>query len=240
MPNRRGRSPATNLTRESAQRLEDTVAAYARTLDPVLRDEIIGAHLGLAFYLARRFEGRGLPVEDLEQVASIGLIRALARFDPAMPGTFGAFATHQILTDLHQYFRDRGWAERTPDELQELFDLLGLAIDRLRCELGREPTMREAATAAGVAEEEALEALEAGEAFPLTPGVDSTAELVTSRIIDDGEARDRVAEDLEVSATAIGHLLARGLAARRTTTKVPTHQPGPPSRPSAPGTPDEN
>src|SRR3954469_10103635 len=140
-------------------------AEFARSRDPQLRDELIEAHLGLAEYLARRFSNRGEPLDDLIQVASVGLLKAVDRFDPERGVEFSTYATHTVVGELKRHFRDKGWAVRAPRRMQELYLRLGKVIANLSQELGRSPTIPELAQEAQVTEEEVLEALEAGQAY---------------------------------------------------------------------------
>jgi RNA polymerase sigma-B factor len=148
--------------------LRRKLAAFAESRDPALRDELVEAHLGLAEYLARRFSNRGEPLDDLVQVASVGLIKAVDRFDPGREVEFSTYATHTIVGELKRHFRDKGWAVRAPRRMQELYLRLGNVIGILSQELGRSPTVPELAAEAGVSEEEVLEALEAGQAYRST------------------------------------------------------------------------
>jgi RNA polymerase sigma-B factor len=138
---------------------------FARTRDADLRDQLVEAHLGLAHQLARRFTNRGESYDDLVQVASIALIKAVERFDPSVGVRFSTFATSTIMGELKRHFRDKGWAIRAPRRLQELYLELGHAIDSLSQELGRSPTVAELARATGTSEEAVLEALEAGQRY---------------------------------------------------------------------------
>jgi RNA polymerase sigma-B factor len=140
-------------------------AEFAETREPRLRDELIEAHLGLAEYLARRFGNRGEPLDDLVQVASVGLLKAVDRFDPERAVEFSTYATHTIVGELKRHFRDKGWAVRAPRRMQELYLRLGKIVSSLSQELGRSPTIQELAAEAQVSEEEVLEALEAGQAY---------------------------------------------------------------------------
>jgi RNA polymerase sigma factor (sigma-70 family) len=145
-------------------------AAYARSGDVVLRDQLVAAHMGLAAYLARRFANRGQPLEDLVQVASVGLLKAVDRFDPGLGVEFSTYATTTIVGELKRHLRDRGWAVRAPRRMQDLYLTLGQVIDTLSQELGRSPTISELAVEVQASEEEVLEALEAGQALPATSG----------------------------------------------------------------------
>ena len=94
--------------------LREMFAEYARTGDVVLRDQLVAAHMGLAAYLARRFANRGQPLDDLVQVASLGLLKAVDRFDPGLGVEFSTYATTTIVGELKRHLRDKGWAVRAP------------------------------------------------------------------------------------------------------------------------------
>lgn len=121
-------------------------------------------YLPLARSLALRFSGRSEPTEDLVQIASLGLMRAIERFDPALGLAFSTFAVPTILGELRRHFRDRGWAVRPPRRLQERWLEVTGARARLESALGREATAEELAAEIGCGVEEVLEALEAGRA----------------------------------------------------------------------------
>jgi RNA polymerase sigma-B factor len=150
---------------EQREELRRMFAAFGTSRDPLLRDKLIEAHLGLAEYLARRFSNRGEPLDDLVQVASVGLLKAVDRFDAERGVEFSTYATHTIVGELKRHFRDKGWAVRAPRRMQELYLRLGKIISTLSQELGRSPTIQELAAEATVTEEEVLEALEAGQAY---------------------------------------------------------------------------
>ena len=133
-----------------------------------VREELIEAHLGLVEYLSRRFAGRGEPLEDLIQVATIGLIKAVDRFDPEREVEFSTYATPTIVGELQRHFRDKGWAVRVPRRLQELNLQLGEIMGQLAQKLGRSPTVSEMAEAAGTTEDEVLEGLDSAHAYTLT------------------------------------------------------------------------
>src|SRR5438270_11190866 len=142
-------------------------AEFARTRDRATRDELITAHMGLAEYLARRFTNRGEPLDDLLQVASLGLLKAVDRFDPGRGLEFSTYATPTIVGELKRHFRDQGWAVRVPRRVQELHLRLGKVVSTLPQDLGRSPTIGEIAERAGASEAEVLEAMEAGRAYRL-------------------------------------------------------------------------
>jgi RNA polymerase sigma-B factor len=150
---------------EQREELRRKFAAFAQSRDSSLRDQLVEAHLGLAEYLARRFGNRGEPLDDLVQVASVGLLKAVDRFDPERGVEFSTYATHTIVGELKRHFRDKGWAVRAPRRMQELYLRLGKIISTLSQDLGRSPTIPELAAEAQVSEEEVLEALEAGQAY---------------------------------------------------------------------------
>ncbi len=141
---------------------------YSESRDQALRDDLVTAHMGLAEYLARRFTNRGEPLDDLIQVAALGLLKAVARFDPERGLEFSTYATPTIVGELKRHFRDKGWAVRVPRRVQELHLRLGSVVSILSQELGRSPTIGEIAQSAAVSEEEVLEAIEAGHAYRFT------------------------------------------------------------------------
>ena len=176
---------------ERRQELRELFVSFAETRDERTRAELIEAHIGLAEYLARRFNNRGEPLDDLVQVASTGLIKAVDRFEPERGLEFSTYATHTIVGELKRHFRDKGWAVRVPRRMQELHLRLSTLVSTLNQDLGRSPTIPEIAAAAGVSEEEVLEAMEAGQAYRFTsldapvPGEDTGGSLSTSLGEDD-------------------------------------------------------
>ena len=136
--------------------------------DPGVRDELAKLHLPLVEYLAKRFKDRGEPLDDLIQVGSVGLLKAIDRFDLQREVEFSTYATPTIVGELKRYFRDKGWAIRVPRRLQELSLRLNKLVAQLTQDLGRAPTVPELAKAAGVSEDEVLEALESGQAYSTT------------------------------------------------------------------------
>ena len=138
---------------------------FASTRDSSLRDQLITENLGLARRLAHRFAHRGQSYDDLAQVASIALIKAVDRYDPERNVKFSTFATGTIIGELKRHFRDRGWAVRAPRRIQELYLELGSTIESLGHELGRSPTVAELAQATGAPEESIVEAIEAGQGY---------------------------------------------------------------------------
>lgn len=129
------------------------------------RDELITMHLPLAAFLARRFRDRGESLDDLTQVATIGLLKAVDRFDPERGVEFSTFATPTMVGEIKRHFRDKGWAIRVPRRLQELRISIGRATAELSHETGRSPTVSELAAHLGVSDEEVLEGLESAQAY---------------------------------------------------------------------------
>jgi RNA polymerase sigma-B factor len=138
---------------------------FARLPDEAAREELLVRHRPLAIYLARRFQGRGESREDLEQVASMALLKAIDRIDPEREATFSTFATVTIVGELKRHLRDRGWAVRVPRPIQELSVQVTRAMGSLTQELGRSPTVREVADRLGASQERVLEALDASRAY---------------------------------------------------------------------------
>jgi RNA polymerase sigma-B factor len=140
---------------------------YRRTGDRALRNELVEEHVRLAEFLARRFSHRGETHDDLRQVALVGLLKAVERFEPDRGLQFSSFATPTITGELKRHFRDRGWAVRVPRRIQELHLELDRTVNDLSQELGRPPTPAEIAHRAGVLEEDVLESMEAGSLYRL-------------------------------------------------------------------------
>jgi RNA polymerase sigma-B factor len=144
------------------ERLRQAIQLYSTGRDPALRNEIVAAYQGLAYSLAGRFTQRGEELDDLNQVALIGLMKAIDRFDPRHGAELTTFATATILGELKRHLRDRGWSVRLPRRIHDLHLRSQQAIDELTQELGRSPTMIEVAGRVGESLEDVLEALDAG------------------------------------------------------------------------------
>jgi RNA polymerase sigma-B factor len=153
------------LDRDDKEGLMQAFHEFYTTRDPGVRDQLIEAHLGLAEYLARRFANRGEPLDDLVQVASLALVKAVERFDPERGLEFTTFATPTIVGELKRHFRDKGWSVRVPRRVQELHLRVTRVMDDLSLELGRSPTIAEIAERAGTTEDEVIEAIDAGSAY---------------------------------------------------------------------------
>ena len=111
--------------------------------DHAARDEVAARMLPLARSLARRYANKGEPLDDLEQVACLGLIKAIDRFDLSRDVRFATYAVPTIAGELKRHFRDRGWMMRVPREVQELSGKIGVVRERLIGDLARSPTVGE-------------------------------------------------------------------------------------------------
>ena len=136
-----------------------------QTGDPGAREALILAHQSLAVYLARKFGDRGEPLEDIIQVAQIGLIKAVDRYDTTRGIEFTTYATPTIVGEIKRYFRDKLWSIRVPRRLRELNYALMRSVETLSQRLGHSPTIAELAEESGVPFDVVLEALEAGRAY---------------------------------------------------------------------------
>jgi RNA polymerase sigma-B factor len=130
-----------------------------------IRDTLVEMHLPLVEYLARRFRNRGEPLDDLIQVATIGLIKSVDRFDLERGVEFSTYATPTIVGEIKRHFRDKGWAIRVPRRLQELKLALAKATSELSQRNGRAPTVAELARQLEITEDEILEGLESANAY---------------------------------------------------------------------------
>ncbi|MEX0816718.1 MAG: RNA polymerase sigma factor SigF [Gaiellales bacterium] len=143
----------------------DLLRRYHEAGDIAARERLIEQYLPLVRSLARRYSYRGEQLEDLVQVGCIGLIKAIDRFDIDRGVELTTYATPNIIGEIKRHFRDKGWSVRVPRGLQELNVRLSHVIDDLTVQLERSPTIPELAKAAGVEEEDVLEALESGQAY---------------------------------------------------------------------------
>ena len=143
----------------------DVAALFARLPEAAARDELAARFLPLAEHLARRFGGRGQQHDDLVQVASLGLVHAIDRFDAERGVRFTTFATATIVGELKRYFRDRGWGVRVPRSVQEATMQVNRVMADLWQELGRAPTVADVVARTDLTEESVLEALDASRAY---------------------------------------------------------------------------
>jgi RNA polymerase sigma-B factor len=165
IPRRRG--PAEQRRQDTAMGLLTAMAALParHPARATLRDRAIEAWLPLAQHLANRFAGRGEPLEDLFQTATVGLIKAVDKFDPERGVDFTGYAIPTIIGEIKRHFRDRTWDVRVPRRLQELRLRLTEASGTLLQTLGRSPTVADLAGHLEISEEEVLEGLEGARAY---------------------------------------------------------------------------
>jgi len=143
----------------------DLLRRYQEYGDVLARERLVSRHLPLVRALARRYAGRGEPLEDIEQVGAIGLLKAIDRFELEREVSLATYATPNVVGEIKRHFRDKGWAIRVPRALQELNARMAQAIDRLTSKLGRSPSVAEIAEALDTTPEAVLEALEVGSAY---------------------------------------------------------------------------
>lgn len=196
--------------------------AYTRELfrryrlngDEAARDELITMYLNLVKYLASRFRNRGEPIDDLVQVGTIGLIKAIDRFDIERHVEFTTYATPTIVGELKRHFRDKGWAIKVPRRLQELSFKVNQAVDVLTERNQRSPVIAEIAEYLGVTSEDVLEAMETSEAYNFVSleserGNDGSDTFSILEYIGKDDALMAVVEDRTTLAEALRHLSAQ-------------------------------
>src|SRR3954471_2047025 len=166
-------------------RIDDKILLrkYHEQGDLQAREKLIEQYMSLVRSLARRYSYRGEQLEDLVQIGAIGLIKAIDRFDVERGVELTTYATPNIIGEIKRHFRDKGWAVRVPRGLQELAVQLSKLVEQLTVQYSRSPTIAELAEAAGVEEEQVLEALESGRAY-------SSLSLSTGGGSEDGEDLD--------------------------------------------------
>ena len=163
-----------------------------------MEEEMVSRHLKLARGLARRFSGHGEPVEDLRQVAFVGLVLAARRYDPEQNASFSTYATATILGELKRYFRDKSWMMRVPRQVQETYLAIKTAREELYQELACSPTISQTARRVRISEEAVLDAIEAGENF-------------LPQSLDAGPDEDSSGRDVPVVDAAFDVMLERNL-----------------------------
>ncbi|MEV7288823.1 RNA polymerase sigma factor SigF [Streptomyces sp. NPDC093252] len=173
------------------RKLTEGSAEYAE-----LRNQLVRMHLPLVEHLARRFRNRGEPLDDLTQVATIGLIKSVDRFDPERGVEFSTYATPTVVGEIKRHFRDKGWAVRVPRRLQELRLALTTATAELSQLHGRSPTVHELAEKLAISEEEVLEGLESANAYSTlsldVPDTDDESPAVADTLGAEDEALEGV------------------------------------------------
>lgn len=182
------------------QKTKELFKRYKETGDEQAREQLVLAHLNLARFLASKFKNRGESLDDLVQVATIGLIKAIDRFDISRGLEFTTFATPTIMGEIKRHFRDKGWSVRVPRRLQELSAKVTQVSDKLTEKLQRSPSVDEIAQSLGVSVDEVLEAMESAHAYTSVsldvPQGDDDDGTQSSTVIDKYALVD---EDLESS-----------------------------------------
>ena len=151
------------------ERTRELFRRYKEEGDEEAREQLIVSHVNLVRYIAAKFKNRGEPLDDLIQVGTIGLIKAIDRFDPSRGLEFTTYATPTIMGEIKRHFRDKGWTIRVPRRLQELSAKVNSATDELTAQLQRSPSIEEVADYLGTTADEVLEAMESSSAYSSVP-----------------------------------------------------------------------
>jgi RNA polymerase sigma-B factor len=165
-----GPTPTESPSAGRDQQAVDAITDYAslspgHPARPARRELAIEAWLPMARRLAQRYAGRGEPLDDLRQVATIGLIKAVDRFDPEQGTDFVAYALPMILGEIKRHFRDRAWSVRVPRRLQEMWLAINEARSTCQSRLGRTPTVADIAAHLGVSQDDVIEGLDGARAY---------------------------------------------------------------------------
>ena len=161
----------TNKTKLEQEKIQDKIdtknlfISYKQNRDKKTRDILIEQHIYIAEILSKKYANRGIEYDDLYQIACIGLIYAIDRYDVDKGFEFSSFATPTIIGEIKKYFRDKGWTIRVPRRIQELSKKINNAKTILSQELQRSPTVEDIATYLECTEEEILEAMEASKVY---------------------------------------------------------------------------
>ena len=179
-------------------RTRELFRRYKLEGDSDARDQLIVNHLNLVRFLASKFKNRGESLEDLVQVGTIGLIKAIDRFDPERGLEFTTYATPTIMGEIKRHFRDKGWSVRVPRRLQELSAKVNQVTDELTNQLQRSPSVEEIAESLGITVDEVLEAMESSSAYSSVPleGGGSSEDEESPSVID-----HYVTEDADLAAS---------------------------------------
>lgn len=151
--------------KNSSKNAKDLFLEYSRTKDASIREELVQKHLYIAEILSKKYANRGIEYEDIYQVACLGLIYAVDRYNPEKGFEFSSFATPTIIGEIKKYFRDKGWAIRVPRRIQELSKKINNAKVILNQKLLKTPTVKDIAEYLECTEEEILEAMEASKVY---------------------------------------------------------------------------
>jgi RNA polymerase sigma-B factor len=199
--------------RISREELRALHRRYRDSKDPAERDrlraQLVDAYHDFVYFLARKFQNRGEPLDDIVQVGYLGLIKAIERFDPDLGFEFTTFATLTVAGEIKRHFRDKGTAIRFPRRLQELHQSVVRINEQMKNELGREPTVSEVAERLSVTPEDVTEAIEMGPAYvPLSLDQPvGSADGQESRVV----AEQIGSEDPELDRVEMRDLLNRAM-----------------------------
>ena len=204
------------LSREELRALH---RRYKETTDPPererIRAQLVDAYHDFVYFLARKFQNRGEPLDDIVQVGYLGLIKAIERFDPDLGFEFTTFATLTVAGEIKRHFRDKGTAIRFPRRLQELHQSVMRVNEEMKNQLGREPTVTELAERLGVTTDDVTEAIEMGPAYmplsldqPVGSADGQEGRAIADRLGSDDPELDRV-EMRDLLNRAMEHLTPR-------------------------------
>ncbi len=176
-----GRASHSSPALPDASDVDELLARFRATRDRGTRNEIIEAHRWLAQVVARQFSHRGEPLDDLVQVATIGILKAVERFDPSFGVTFRTYASSTAQGELRRHYRDTTWRMRVPRRLQERYLDVNAAVDRLAGELGRSPTVDDLAEHLRLSPEQVIEAIWVGTNYRPLPLTSAPADTDANR-----------------------------------------------------------
>jgi RNA polymerase sigma-B factor len=200
-------SPGPHEQLEGERRL---LERFARDRSPTVREELVERFMPLARRLASRYAGGAEPFDDLVQVASVGLVKAIDRFDPERGTAFSTFAVPTILGELKRHFRDRGWSVHVPRDVQERILKVERAMAELPARLGHAPTVQEIGQRIEATDEEVLEAMHAAQGHHAV-SLDATSAMGDGD--EPGPLRDRIGEeDIAFDTVEYGEAIAPVLA----------------------------
>ena len=195
-------SPGPNEQLAGERRL---LERYAKDRSPIVREELVDRFMPLARRLAARYAGGAEPFDDLVQVASVGLVKAIDRFDPERGTAFSTFAVPTILGELKRHFRDRGWSVHVPRDVQERILKVERAMAELPSKLGHTPTVHEIGQRIEATDEEVLEAMHASQGHHAV-SLDATS--TTGDGDEPAPLRDRIgSEDLAFDTVEYGEAI---------------------------------
>jgi RNA polymerase sigma-B factor len=220
------RIPMSGSRAERTARLLRQAASSPEPERSRLHDEVVELNLVVARAVAHRYRGRGEPLDDLEQVAALGLVKAVRRFDPAQEKDFLSYAVPTISGEVKRHFRDYSWTVRPPRRIQELQPRIMSALDRLTAQLNRSPSPSEVARALGASTDDVIEALTSDGCFhaasldapPVSAADDDASSLLGVIGGDEGgygvvEVRQDLRPALDQLSPRDRHILARRVEA---------------------------